>query len=58
MRRGANISASTFSQSDLLYYFGLATRYLVDLLRVVWPGGSIETISNAAVIQYITVVKQ
>ncbi len=55
LRREANTNAGTFNQSDLPVHFGLGTAALIDELRIKWPDGTVQTLLDVAVDQYLTV---
>jgi len=55
LRRDANPNAGTFNQSDLPVHFGLGSAAVVDRLRIVWPSGSTQELTNVAADQYLSV---
>ena len=55
LRREANTGSGTFNQSDLPVHFGLGAADTIDLLRIVWPDGSKQSIANVSANQYLTV---
>jgi hypothetical protein len=54
-RREANTNIGTFNQSDLPVHFGLGAASVLDLLRIVWPDGTQQSLFNVAANQYLTV---
>lgn len=55
LRREANTNAGTFNQSDLPVHFGLGAADSIDELRVVWPDGTVQTLFDVEVDQYMTI---
>jgi hypothetical protein len=55
LRREANTNAGTFNQSDLPVHFGLGAATVVDKLRIEWPDGTIQTLNDIPVDQYLTI---
>jgi hypothetical protein len=55
LRREANTGSGTFNQSDLPVHIGLGSASEVDLLRIVWPDGSKQSVANVGANQYLTI---
>jgi len=55
IRREANTNASTFNQSDIPVHFGLGATSVVDRLRIVWPNGVEQILTDLPTKQYLTV---
>jgi len=55
IRREANTNAGTFNQSDLPVHLGLGSATQIDELRIEWPDGTVQTILDLAVDQYLTI---
>ena len=55
LRREANTNAGTFNQSDLPVHFGLGDATTIDELRIEWRDGTIQTLFDIAVNQYLDV---
>jgi hypothetical protein len=55
LRREANTNAGTFNQSDLPVHFGLGLASEVDELRIEWPDGTVQTLFDLAVDQYLAI---
>ncbi len=58
LRRQVNSSSSYLSQSELPVTFGLGTNDLVDRVRIQWPDGSTQTLTNVAVDQLLEVTQE
>lgn len=54
-RREANTNAGTFNQSDLPVHFGLGDATMVDELQIIWTDGTVQSFSDVAVDQYMTI---
>jgi hypothetical protein len=55
LRRDANANAGTFHQDDLPVHFGLGAAVVVDRLRIIWPNGQEQVLTDVAGDQYLTV---
>jgi hypothetical protein len=55
LRRDANSNAGTFNQSDVPVHFGLGSATVVNQLRIVWPTGAEQVLTNVATNQYLNV---
>ena len=55
LRREANTNAGTFNQSDLPVHFGLGAATIIDELRIEWPDGRVQYLTDVATNQYLAV---
>jgi hypothetical protein len=55
LRREANAGSGTFNQSDVPVHIGLGSAADVDMLRIVWPDGTKQSIAHVNADQYLTV---
>ena len=46
------------SQNDLPVEFGLGTASSIDEIKIFWPSGNVQTVSNLAVDQFLTITEQ
>jgi enediyne biosynthesis protein E4 len=56
-RRELNGGGGLFSQSFQPVEFGLGSEMVVDELRVEWPSGIVQTLTNVSTNQYLTLVE-
>ena len=47
--------SSYASQSELPLTFGLGNATMVDAVRIAWPGGAIQTVTNLKANQFVTI---
>lgn len=55
--RQINGGASAHSQDELLIHFGLSGATNVDELKITWPSGTVQTLTNVGVNQMLTVTE-
>ena len=55
--RQLNGGASAHSQDELLIHFGLGSATSVDELKISWPSGQVQTLTNVGVNQMMTVTE-
>ena len=56
--RQVNGGASAHSQDDLVVHFGLGSATTVDELKISWPSGTVQTLTNVGVNQLMTVTEE
>jgi hypothetical protein len=55
LRRENNTNAGTFNQSDLPIHLGLGDASMIDVLKIVWPDGTVQILHDLAVDRYLHV---
>ena len=55
--RQVNGGASAHSQDDLLVHFGLGSATTVDELKIFWPSGTVQTLTNVGVNQLLSITE-
>jgi hypothetical protein len=55
--REINAGSSHLSSDSPIAHFGLGGHVMIDTMEVTWPGGTIETFTNVAVNQSLTIIE-